>query len=162
MRANIVRPYVIGCGRIWNPSLRKRLNCGTPRASSPTNWGYCFIFNVRTANISRCEATFHSPKANFTSAKQKFLFTRSADKVCAPIETERNAGRFGDFSLVSVVSYGREENSPKADARAMPAFLNIPISSRKVCLIYYCLHLRCNAFISVYLKASLPRPTPAI
>ena len=30
-------------------------------------------------------------------------------------QTERNAGRFGVFSLVGVVAYGREENTPKGN-----------------------------------------------
>jgi len=47
---------------------------------------------------------------------------QSVDKVYTLSETERNEGRFGDFSLVGVVTYGREENSPKADvAGVLPA-----------------------------------------
>jgi len=48
---------------------------------------------------------------------------QSADKVCTLNQTERNAGRFGDFFLVGIVAYGRGKNSPKADvAGILPAF----------------------------------------
>ena len=47
---------------------------------------------------------------------------QSADKVCTLDQTERNAGRFGDFFLVGIVAYGRGKNSPKADvAGILPA-----------------------------------------
>jgi len=48
---------------------------------------------------------------------------QSADKVCTLDQTERNAGRFGDFFLVGIVAYGRGKNSPKADVVGiLPAF----------------------------------------
>ena len=49
-------------------------------------------------------------------------------------QTERNAGRFGDFFLVSVVTYGRGKNSPKADVAGIcPPFLCQMITSRNIC-----------------------------